>query len=226
MSVKDIFFNCNRPMLTNISQTIIQFKWLGILLQRHHCAFQTQTLKRSRHIHGILTIFVRYLVPQNMTSKVTKEIKEHDDVIKWKHFPRYWPFVRGIHRSPVNFPHKVQWRGVLMFSLICTRINGWVNSGEAGDLRRHHAHYDVTVMRWLILMTHWMCWKRPLSDWWCMMHIETICVVYDNASQDPILQRQISQNNTEIMAWIIKYFNRNMWDVIHHLWHNFSHGFS
>ena len=30
----------------------------------------------------------------------------HDDVIKWKHFPRYWPFVRGIHRSPVNFPHK------------------------------------------------------------------------------------------------------------------------
>ena len=23
----------------------------------------------------------------------------HDDVIKWKYFPRYWPFVRGIHRS-------------------------------------------------------------------------------------------------------------------------------
>ena len=34
----------------------------------------------------------------------------HDDVIKWKHFPRYWPFVRGIHRSPVNSPHKGQWR--------------------------------------------------------------------------------------------------------------------
>ena len=33
-----------------------------------------------------------------------------------------------------------------MFSLICTRINGWVNNGEAGDLRRHRAHYDVTVM--------------------------------------------------------------------------------
>ena len=23
----------------------------------------------------------------------------HDDVIKWKHFSRNWPFVRGIHRS-------------------------------------------------------------------------------------------------------------------------------
>ena len=40
----------------------------------------------------------------------------HDDVIKWKHFPRYWPFVRGIHRSSVNSRHKTQWRGVLMFS--------------------------------------------------------------------------------------------------------------
>ena len=32
----------------------------------------------------------------------------HNDIIKWKHFPRYWPFVRGIHRSPVNSPHKGQ----------------------------------------------------------------------------------------------------------------------
>ena len=68
----------------------------------------------------------------------------------WRHqmepFPRYWPFVRGIHRSPVNSPHKGQWRGALMFSLICTRINGWVNNDDAGDLRRHGVHYDVIVM--------------------------------------------------------------------------------
>ena len=63
-----------------------------------------------------------------------------------KHFLRYWPFVRGIHRSPVNSPHEGQWRGALMFSLICARINSWVNNGEAGDLRRHRAHYDVIVM--------------------------------------------------------------------------------
>ena len=57
--------------------------------------------------------------------------REHnrDDVIKWKHFPcypGYWPFVRGIHRSPVNSPHKGQWRGALIFSLICVWINDWV----------------------------------------------------------------------------------------------------
>ena len=71
----------------------------------------------------------------------------HDDVIKWKHFPRYWSCVRGIHRSPVNSPHKGLWRGALMFSLICVGINGWINHREAGDLRSYCAHYDVSVMR-------------------------------------------------------------------------------
>ena len=70
----------------------------------------------------------------------------HDDVIKWKHFSRYWPFVWGIHRSPVNSPHKGQWRGALMFSLICVWINDWENNREAGDLRRYRTHYDVIVM--------------------------------------------------------------------------------
>ena len=70
----------------------------------------------------------------------------HDDIIKWKHFPLYWPFVRGIHQSPVNSPHKGQWRGALMFYFICAGINGWVNNGEAGDLRRHRAHFDVIIM--------------------------------------------------------------------------------
>ena len=73
----------------------------------------------------------------------------HDDVIRWKHFPRCWPIVRGIHRSPVNSPHKGQWHGALVFSLICAWINGWANNGEAGDLRRHRAHYDVNLMYFL-----------------------------------------------------------------------------
>ena len=70
----------------------------------------------------------------------------HDDNIKWKHFSRYCPFVWGIHWSQVNSPYKGQWHGALMFSMICARINGWVNNGEAGDLRHHHTHYDITVM--------------------------------------------------------------------------------
>ena len=61
-------------------------------------------------------------------------------------------FVRWIHRSPVDFHHKGQWRGALMSSLICAWTNGWANNRDAGDLRRHRAHYDVTVMRPLVDM--------------------------------------------------------------------------
>ena len=54
--------------------------------------------------------------------------------------------VRGIHLSPVNSPHKGQWRRALMFSLICAWIYAWINNREAGDLRRRRAHYDVIVI--------------------------------------------------------------------------------
>ena len=86
---------------------------------------------------------------------------EHDGVIKWRYFPRYWPFVRGIHRSPVNSPHKGQWRGALMFSLICVSINGWVNNRKAGDLRRHRTHYDVIVMKYFYYWPFMMGIHRP-----------------------------------------------------------------
>ena len=64
--------------------------------------------------------------------------------------PEKWHLLHGIsvvlHRPPVDSPHKVQWRGVLMFSLICTRTNGWANDRDAGDLRCHRVDYDITVM--------------------------------------------------------------------------------
>ena len=56
-------------------------------------------------------------------------------------------------QSPVNSPHKCQWRGALMFYLICAWINAWVNIREAGDLRRCRAHYDAIVMHCDIFCT-------------------------------------------------------------------------
>ena len=104
----------------------------------------------------------------------------HDDVIKWKHFPRYWPFVRGIHRSPVNSPHKGQWRGAFIFSLICTWINGWVNNPEAGDLRRHRAHCDVSIMipyaQQYILTTEWVKYgSSPSCQWKAAVKADLLC---------------------------------------------------
>ena len=73
-----------------------------------------------------------YVIPRILRVRVLS----HEDVIKWKHFPLHWPFMTGIHRSPMNSPHKGQWRGTLMFSLICAWINGWGNNSETSDLRR------------------------------------------------------------------------------------------
>ena len=99
------------------------------------------------------------------------KISNHDDVIKLKHFPRYWPFARGIKGSPMNSPHKGQWRGALMSSLIW--INGWVNNREAGDLRRHRAHYDTTVMWFVKISSMWSTNIFPSLFGWSNVYLDT-----------------------------------------------------
>ena len=68
----------------------------------------------------------------------------------WRHqmetFSALLALCAGISPVLVNSPHKGQWRGTLMFSLICAWINDWANNREAGDLRRHRDHHDVNVM--------------------------------------------------------------------------------
>ena len=56
----------------------------------------------------------------------------------------------GTRRSPVNFPHKGQRRGALIFFFSCAWMNDWVNNREACDLRRHRAYYDVIVMNTML----------------------------------------------------------------------------
>ena len=93
----------------------------------------------------------------------------------WRHqmetFPCYWPLVRGIHWSPVNSPHKGQWHGDLMFSLIGAWINAWVNNREAADFRRHRTHNDVIVM-WPNFLCQYHHWRRWLS---CRSPFYKIC---------------------------------------------------
>ena len=102
----------------------------------------------------------------------------HEDDTWWRHqmetFSALLP-ICAIHRSPVNSPHKGQWRGALMFSLICARINGWVNNSEAGDLRRHCAHYDVIVMSRKLVDEHDLrSWNRIsfFICWYCYFYIK------------------------------------------------------
>ena len=90
----------------------------------------------------------------------------HDDIIKWKLFPHHWPFVRGIHRWPVKSPHtKARSFGVF---LIWAWMNAWVNNREAGDLRRHQAHYHSNVSLNIYLpgcCSLYMCFLKVFT-WW------------------------------------------------------------
>ena len=75
----------------------------------------------------------------------------------WRHqmetFSTLLALCAGGSPVPVISPRRGQWRGALMFSLICAGIKDWVNNHEAGDLRRHRGHYDVNVMNKDVLLT-------------------------------------------------------------------------
>ena len=75
-------------------------------------------------------------------------LQVHDDVIKWKPLSALLAFCAG--NSPVTgeFPaQRPVTRSFDVFFFICARINGLGNNGNAGDLRRHFAHYNVIVMK-------------------------------------------------------------------------------
>ena len=119
-------------------------QWRGALMFTLICAW-TNGLVNNRDAGDLRRHRAHYditVMPRNVHAVFLGNHRSrqwHDDVIKWKHSPRCWPFVRRIHRSPVYSSHKGQWRGALMFSSICAWINDWVNNREAGDLVHHRA---------------------------------------------------------------------------------------
>ena len=60
------------------------------------------------------------------------------DVMTWKCFMHYWPFVKGIHL--VDSLHKGPVMHNIDVSLMLARTNCYANSGMGSDLRCHNAH--------------------------------------------------------------------------------------
>ena len=90
------------------------------------------------------------LLSWNFSNLASFASLSHISIAWWRHqmetFSALLAICAGNSPVPVNSSHKGQWRGALMFPLICVGINGWVNNREAGDLRRYRAHYDVIAM--------------------------------------------------------------------------------
>ena len=138
-----------RPLGTNFSEFFVEILIFSFKKMR----LKVSSAKRRPFCLGLnelsfLVLGIDY--SERTSSKLLQSIPwllvsapYHDDVIKWKRFLRYWPFVGG---NSTNSPHKDQWRGALIISLICALTYGWVNHRNTDYLRRHRAHYDVTMM--------------------------------------------------------------------------------
>ena len=127
-----LFFSYNCCKTVKDIDSVFHYLWT--LQWRHN---ESDVVSNHQHLDCLLNQFFGH--------RWMKRPKlRHDDVIKCKHF-RVIPCAENL---PVTgeFPHKGQWRGALVFSLICAWINGWVNNHETGDLRCHRGHCDVTVM--------------------------------------------------------------------------------
>ena len=109
---------------------------------------------------------------------VISEIQRHDTVSCWCYRLSWWRQQIGKFSAclvlcdwnpPLDSPHKGQWRGAVVFSLICAWTNGWKNSRDNGNLRRHRDHYDVIVMNWFVTVGYFRYrwwrhgWRRSCS---------------------------------------------------------------
>ena len=121
--------------------------------------------------------------------------KEHDDVIKWNIFRVTGPLCgefTGHRWIPLTKASDVELSCFLWSALW---INSWVNTREAGDLRRHRAHYGVIVMRpvlesWIMVYgyQHWFkswlgAWSAPspdLNQRWLLHCRHHCCIIIDN----------------------------------------------
>ena len=94
----------------------------------------------------------------------------HYDVIKWKHFPCYWPFVRGIHRSPV-LPHTCPWvpglQGVRKICISNAGTHGHTHQFSQSDQSRSHA-WPITrcaiARTWGSAPKHCQSWRSSRTD--------------------------------------------------------------
>ena len=125
-------------------------KWVNSLVWHKHCCYRIRTNSSVKHIFVVPyeqliilfichwhTVCISYRV---ISSRYIMMTSSNGNIFR----------VTDPLWSPVNSPHKGKWRGASMFSSICVWISGWVNNGDAGELRHHRAHYDAIVMIRLI----------------------------------------------------------------------------
>ena len=142
-----LFLSNNTNQIDDKTATNVVYVWIP------HSIMPLIITQRTKSIQGIKNC-IPFCIFEPIKTPRSSHDKSHDNVIKWKHFPRYWPFVRGIHRSKVNSPHKGQWRGALMF-FFDLRLNkrlskqwwGWWFDTLSRPLWRHHNDLSIPKLQ-------------------------------------------------------------------------------
>ena len=121
----------------------------SVVYQHHHWQLFLLIpllLQRGWALSFIIGVFSKVSILQ------TSSLGTGKDYSWWrlqiKTHPALLALCEGNHRSPVDSPHNGKWRGALMSFLIGAWKYGWANNRHAGDLRRHHAHYNIIVICW------------------------------------------------------------------------------
>ena len=110
----------------------------------------------------------------------------HDDVIKWKHFPHYWPFIRGIHR----------WRGF---------------PSQRTVTRSFNVFFDLRLNKHLSIIQTPVIWDAIaliMTSLQCILIVMTICphICIQNHYTEP--------HSTSYMLYVNSKaaINRGMWN--------------
>ena len=114
----------------------------------------------------VLGIHITHVSPSVTEKEIRWLIRDSWRRHKMETFSAVLAFVRGIHRSPVNSPHKGQWHGALMFSLICAlnkRLKkqswGWWFETPSRSLWRHCNVAQRSTMPFP-MVSSWHAWRR------------------------------------------------------------------
>ena len=134
--------------LISLRWLLVQLLFQCLIVSIEVSGFQ---LKLNTNRCTLLAIYLRsnYDTKEPMLNSIYDATWPHQTTMTWcRHQMETFSALLALcaGNSPVNSPHNGQWRGALMFSRICAWIKGWINNLEAGDLRRHRAHNDDTVM--------------------------------------------------------------------------------
>ena len=137
-------------------------------------------------------------VPSSVRSVCTS----HDDVIKWKHFPRL-TICAG--NSPVTGEFPAERPVTRSFDIFFIRawMNGWLNNREAGDLRSHRAHYDVTVMLRPSVRSH-AFYEPTVRLVWIFDYSEVNCA-----------PSHLNSGSIEFLITVWDYYSDGKWAISH-----------